>query len=245
MNENNSSGAGLLPAQSVNAPTMSSVEIAELTGKLHQHVRRDVETMCTALDVDASSFGHIYRDTRNREQEEYLLPKDLTLTLVSGYDVRLRKRIIDRWLELEGGRAGRPLSPAEMFLQNAQAMVAIERKQAAIESKVDKIEAAQTVLSHRPVNTEAITHIRKRIGKDFGLSAATIDHVMWQTPLGPKPAGMVKNDNPEADGATYAVYWRKDVTNTFKLFASQCEQATATMWTHPLVDGRFRMRATA
>ena len=32
---------------------------------------------------------------------EFNLPKDLTLTLVAGYNVKLRKRIIDRWLELE------------------------------------------------------------------------------------------------------------------------------------------------
>lgn len=29
------------------------------------------------------------------------LPKDLTLTLVSGYNVQMRHRIITRWLELE------------------------------------------------------------------------------------------------------------------------------------------------
>lgn len=81
--------------------SMSSREIAELCDKQHQHVRRDIDAMCEGLQVDASSFGHIYRDARNREQSEYLLPKDLTLTLVAGYNVVLRKRIIDRWMELE------------------------------------------------------------------------------------------------------------------------------------------------
>lgn len=83
--------------------TMSSREIAELTGKQHQHVRHDIEAMLSALELDASSFGHVYRDSKNRAQSEFLLPKDLTLTLVAGYNVKLRKKIIDRWIELEEG----------------------------------------------------------------------------------------------------------------------------------------------
>lgn len=81
--------------------TMSSREIAELCEKQHQHVRRDIETMCAGLEINPSSFGRIYKDARNRDQQEYRLPKDLTLTLIAGYNVKLRKRIIDRWLELE------------------------------------------------------------------------------------------------------------------------------------------------
>lgn len=85
--------------------TMSSREIAELTGKQHQHVKRDIESMFEQLGEDASSFGRIYFDSMNRQQTEYHLPKRETLILVSGYSVVLRSRIIDRWQELEAAAA--------------------------------------------------------------------------------------------------------------------------------------------
>lgn len=81
--------------------TMSSREISELCEKQHQHVKRDTESMLAELEIDVSNFGRIYLDSMNRKQTEYFLPKDLTLTLVAGYSIKLRKRIIDRWLELE------------------------------------------------------------------------------------------------------------------------------------------------
>ncbi len=90
--------------------TMSSREIATLTGKQHQHVRRDIEAMAEGLKTDPSIFGRIYRDARNREQREYALPRRECLILVSGYSVELRARIIDKWEELERA-ARRPVMP--------------------------------------------------------------------------------------------------------------------------------------
>lgn len=87
------------------AKTMSSREIAELTGKLHQHVRRDIEKMMSELAIDASRFGRIYLDSMNREQTEYLLDQDLTMTLVMGYSAPLRYKVAQRWRELEEGKA--------------------------------------------------------------------------------------------------------------------------------------------
>jgi len=81
--------------------TMSSREIAELTGKQHRNVKRDIETMMTTLEVDMLRFEHIYRDGQNRKQTEYRLPKRETLILVSGYNIQLRAKIVDRWAELE------------------------------------------------------------------------------------------------------------------------------------------------
>ena len=69
---------------------MSSREIAELTGKRHADVKRDIRNMLNELGLDASSFAHIYKDASGRDQDEFNLPKDLTFTLVLGYDVKRR-----------------------------------------------------------------------------------------------------------------------------------------------------------
>ena len=81
--------------------TMSTRVIADLTEKRHDHVKRDCEVMFTSLNLDASKFGGIYFDSMNRQQTEYLLDEELTMTLVTGYNVVLRNRVIKRWKELE------------------------------------------------------------------------------------------------------------------------------------------------
>ena len=85
----------------INSALMSSLDIADLTGKEHRNVTRDIRTMFESLNLDALSFEHIYLDGLNREQSAYRLPKDLTLTLVSGYEIPLRYRVVKRVEELE------------------------------------------------------------------------------------------------------------------------------------------------
>lgn len=128
--------------QSNSPVTMSSREIADLCEKQHQHVKRDIETMCAGLEINASSFGHIYKDARNRDQAEYNLPKDLTLTLVAGYNVVLRKRIIDRWLELEEQGVPAMLTGPQLMaaaLIEANATMQAQAKQ--IEAMADDVAA--------------------------------------------------------------------------------------------------------
>ena len=84
-----------------NDVTMTSREIAELTGKRHDHVKRDVEVMFKELELDTPKFGVIYLDSMNRQRIEYSLDEELTLTLVTGYSVKLRNAVIKRWKYLE------------------------------------------------------------------------------------------------------------------------------------------------
>ena len=91
----------------LNIRTMSSREIAELTGKEHRNVMRDIRDMLEQLRAASGgllNFERTYRDSQNKEQPEFLLPKRECLILVSGYSVLLRTRIIDRWSELEAAQ---------------------------------------------------------------------------------------------------------------------------------------------
>ncbi|MFT4465008.1 MAG: Rha family transcriptional regulator [Sodalis sp. (in: enterobacteria)] len=81
--------------------TMSSREIAELTGKQHKNVKRAIEVMLNDLQEDALRFEHIYMDSMNRLQTEYLLDRDHTECLLTGYSAIHRMRVIRRWHELE------------------------------------------------------------------------------------------------------------------------------------------------
>lgn len=81
--------------------TMSSREIATLCEKRHDHVMRDIRKTLEELGIDAPRFGAVYFDAKNEQRTEYLLPKRETLILVSGYNIKMRAAIIDRWQELE------------------------------------------------------------------------------------------------------------------------------------------------
>ncbi|MDX0934096.1 hypothetical protein GOE04_11495 [Sinorhizobium medicae] len=183
---------------------MSSREIADVTGKRHPDVKRDIERMLVDLEEDVSRFAHIYIDSMNREQTEYRLDRELTETLLLGYSAPLRRKVIKRLRELEAMVASpRPLITTETLIQMLTLQAEVERRQAeqakaitAIDARVERVETAQTVLSARPANSESIVHIRRRIWRLYGLSDATVDAVMRQSPYAPKPAGMVRNNTP-------------------------------------------------
>ena len=79
---------------------MSSLEIAELTGKDHAKVLIDIRKMLDELGILTSDFSTV-RKVRGKEYDVFNLPKRETIILVSGYSVAMRATIVDRWQELE------------------------------------------------------------------------------------------------------------------------------------------------
>ena len=88
---------------------MSSREIAELCEKEHKNIVRDIRRMLEDLGDEATGSNlsplkfqeSSYLDKKGEKRIEYLLDFELTMTLVAGYNVVLRNRIIKRWRELE------------------------------------------------------------------------------------------------------------------------------------------------
>ena len=128
------------------AVTMSSREIAELTGKEHKHVRRDIEKMLVDLEEDGSKFGRIYQDAYGREQNEYALPKNLTMNLITGYRADLRLKVIDRLMELEAAPSFKaPTNMREALMLALDQQEEIERQKALIDAAVPKVAALDRI----------------------------------------------------------------------------------------------------
>lgn len=81
--------------------TMSSREIAELTGKQHKHVIRDVRAMLEELEKDGPVLGHHEERDARGYTTAFQLNRELTETLITGYSIKLRHKVILRLHELE------------------------------------------------------------------------------------------------------------------------------------------------
>lgn len=121
---------------------MTSLEIAEVTGKQHAHVMRDIRSLLNQ-GVHESNFGLMYRINKlgngaERKDPYYELTPKGCLILASGYDAVLREKIIDRLEVLESGKPKVPQSFAEALMLAARQQMQIEEQQKQIEQKEEK-----------------------------------------------------------------------------------------------------------
>lgn len=83
---------------------MTSREVAELTGKRHDNVLRDIREMIDTLHSSKVSFvcESAYYTANNGQQYEMLqMDKETTICLLTGYDAVSRMKVVQRWQALE------------------------------------------------------------------------------------------------------------------------------------------------
>lgn len=119
-------------------PMMGSRNIADMTGKTHDHVKRDILAMLEQLkiyppdleDDDFKGFIINYKEYNGRTViDEIWLNEDLSTTLVTGYDPKRRLAIINQWrvqkeelvqLQIAAQPAPQPTSTNENILSLAR-----------------------------------------------------------------------------------------------------------------------------
>lgn len=139
---------------------MSSLEIAEVTGKEHKNVMRDIQNLLSQ-GVDKLNFERIsYKDSMNRVRDAYQLTYKGVLILASGYNPVLREKIINRWEELETGKE------EPKFSKQTQSQPKLS----------DKIQAAKFLAKFLNLNDASKLQIAKTIADPLGLP--TPDYVM-------------------------------------------------------------------
>lgn len=105
---------------------MSSRQIAEVVSARHDNVLQTIRALLNGGVLSGQETPYVHPQNGQTYQEFLLNFRD-TMVVASGYDVKLRAAIIDRWLELEAERR-RP-DPHELRI------AALEARVAALEAK--------------------------------------------------------------------------------------------------------------
>lgn len=108
--------------------TMTSREIAELTGKRHKHVLADIEVMLYELGLDCCDFAVALPDSYGRLKPCFHLPYRECMILVTGYSSPECQRVIDRWEAweaLETGKATPAAVPTNRAAEDMAVLAAL------------------------------------------------------------------------------------------------------------------------
>lgn len=103
----------------IHQPTMSSLQIAEITGKQHKSVMRSIRKMEEAwIKVRGRKFALTFRDIAGpngavRQEPCYNLTKEECLYIATKFNDEARARLVLRWMELERQQAQRPTESLE------------------------------------------------------------------------------------------------------------------------------------
>ncbi|WP_286741628.1 phage regulatory protein/antirepressor Ant [Psychrobacter sp. UBA3068] len=151
-----------------NIKTMSSREIAEHCDKDHRNVCRDIDSLnesyaqMALLKVEQSDYvadnGQSYR--------QYLLSKEQTIDLITGYRADIRIRINRRWAELEQQAAQPVVALPQDYLSALKALVTSEEAKERANAEIKQLQpkaAALDAISHAKGST-GIRETAKAVG---------------------------------------------------------------------------------
>tara|TARA_B100000530_G_scaffold309310_1_gene235028 strand:- start:42227 stop:42889 length:663 start_codon:yes stop_codon:yes gene_type:complete len=147
---------------------MSSREIAQLCGKNHSHVLRDIREMIKQIgnpSLDYKQYQTLSDDIGRTASIN--LNKDLTMTLITGYRADIRYQVIKRWQELEQSAAA-PVMPAipQTF---SEALLLAGSLQQKIEQDAPKVAHYDSIVDRHTLLTAT------QVGQKVGVSATKLN----------------------------------------------------------------------
>lgn len=148
--------------------TMSSREIAKLADKQHGHVIRDIELLNETLAQESLSIigESFYTADNGQTYREFLLTKEQTIDLMTGYNRNLRIRINRRWAELEQQIAAPVVALPQDYLSALKALVMSEEAKERANAEIKQLQpkaAALDAISHSKGST-GIHETAKAVG---------------------------------------------------------------------------------
>lgn len=146
--------------------TMSSREIAELTGKRHDNVMRVIETLINKNLLESPQF----EDTQNPQNKmiyrEAKLGKTDTLVLIVRLSPEFTKKVVDRWQELESQQ--KPALPQTF----AEALQLAADQAKLIEEQAPKVAFVDNLVERKNLLTAT------QVGQKHKMSAIKLNKIL-------------------------------------------------------------------
>ena len=119
---------------------MTSLEVAEITGKEHKSILRDIRDEIEKLESQRIFTEHIfvpseYQDRTGRTLPMYILTREGVLQVAARYDAVVRFKLIEKV-----SQPAKVLSPVQQLLAQAQILVEMDSRVEAVEQGVRRLE---------------------------------------------------------------------------------------------------------
>ena len=194
-----------------NDERMTSLQIAEATGKAHKDVMRSIRNMEPAwVKVQGRSFALLQKEVEvnnggHKMQPYYSLTKEECLYIATKFNDEARAKLVRRWKELE--EAHRPAVP-QNYLEALKAMVRIEeqKQQLAIENQKQQEQIADISRENVELGNKITEMLPKvsyydkileskstmtvtQIAQDYGMSAVKMNRILAELKIQRKVQG--------------------------------------------------------
>lgn len=185
--------------ESIKVQGMTSLEIAEVTGKKHAHIMRDIRSLLEQ-GINESNFGLVdYKDKKGESRPMYNLTPKGCLILASGYDAVLREKIVNKLEEYQQKERANMIvlpnfeDPAEAAMAWAKEyreknVLAIEnktlqREKMMLQDENFQLAAENQELKHDKNYLDLIMRSRSlltvtQIAQDYGMSAQAMNKIL-------------------------------------------------------------------
>ena len=141
----------------IGTATMTSREIAEITGKRHDNIMRDIRVEKKKLDLEGIDTRLIFEESsyinsQGKEQPQYSLSKDGVMMLAMKYDTVTRYKITQKLNELESAKPKLPQTYKEALLElirveeeKEQLALAVTNLKVAVADNAEKVLLADSL----------------------------------------------------------------------------------------------------
>ncbi|UVI84507.1 phage regulatory protein/antirepressor Ant [Staphylococcus aureus] len=188
---------------------VSSRVVAKEINRRHDNVKRDLEQILISSNVSTLIIPSNYKDSRGRNQKEYLLTKDgftLYMFNIQGHN-EFKMAYINKFNEMENALQNRlPATYKEALMQLLETVE--EKEKLELENNMNKQKIAEyepkasyldTILNNKSLVTVG------QIAKDYGMSAQALNKLLHDLKVQYKQSGQwLLYSNLHAEGYTHS-----------------------------------------